>query len=105
MSKCINYFNRDLQPKLFEKFYEALKPNGYLVITTVNFLRIKNRARMLLGTNPLINPFKRTIEGRNHIREYELQEMVGYIEEAGFVVLKKERWGLYGKKQFLASFL
>ncbi len=65
-----------------------IKPGGYLLVTTVNFLRLSNRWRTLTGHSPLIDPFKRSPDGRYHIREFTFSEMTEYIQAAGFEVLE-----------------
>lgn len=72
-----------------------IKPNGILVISTVNFLRLSNRIRVLTGKSPYINPFIRTPDGRNHLREFCLPELCQYLELAGLQVVKSETWPLY----------
>lgn len=71
---------------LLTRIYDKLKPGGYLVLTTVNFLRLSNRLRMLAGRNPLLTYCEPSEGGRNHIREYVLEEMRHYIRDVGFQV-------------------
>jgi 2-polyprenyl-3-methyl-5-hydroxy-6-metoxy-1,4-benzoquinol methylase len=74
---------------------KLVKPGGYLIVTTVNFLRLSNRLRVLIGQSPLTDPFKRSNDGRYHIREFTLQELAGYIQEAGFEVLEARYWRIH----------
>jgi 2-polyprenyl-3-methyl-5-hydroxy-6-metoxy-1,4-benzoquinol methylase len=74
---------------------DLVKPGGYLIVTTVNFLRLSNRLRILRGQSPLIDPFRRSLDGRYHIREFTLPELAGYIQEAGFEVLEARYWGIH----------
>lgn len=82
---------------LFDEIAKKLKRGGYLVVSTPNFLRFSNRLRVLIGKNPLINYFKKTPEGSNHIREFSFDEMIYYLKESGFKIVKKELFGMpYG---------
>jgi SAM-dependent methyltransferase len=74
---------------------KLLKSNGLLVLSTVNMVRLVNRLRVMGGQSPLRNPFERTEDGINHVREYTLAEMTYYLERAGFVPIKAERWSCY----------
>ena len=78
---------------ILDEVYKKLKPGGYLVISTVNFLRIYNRIRVLLGKNPLINYFERSKDGRNHIREFIPDEMAYYMRKSNFGIDKVYRSG------------
>ncbi len=71
---------------VLRQIYDKVKPGGYCVLTTVNFLRLSNRIRMLTGRNPLLTFCEPSEGGRNHIREYVLEEMRHYVEDAGFQI-------------------
>jgi 2-polyprenyl-3-methyl-5-hydroxy-6-metoxy-1,4-benzoquinol methylase len=73
---------------ILDEIYTKLKTNGYLVLSTVNFLRISSRIRVLLGRNPLINYFEPSEDGRNHIREFVPAEMAYYMRQSGFSIEK-----------------
>lgn len=75
-----------------------MKPGGILILTTVNFVRLSNRIRMLKGRSPLINPFVRTVDGRYHVREFCLEELKQYCELAGLKVLDSEYWDFYNNR-------
>jgi len=77
--------------------YRLLRPEGILILTTVNFVRLTNRARMIAGKSPLINPFERTPDGSNHVREYAVKELRQYLAKAGFTVLCSDLWSLHPK--------
>jgi SAM-dependent methyltransferase len=79
---------------VLDEIYKKLKTNGYLVISTVNFLRISSRIRVLLGKNPLINYFEPSEDGRNHVREFVPAEMAYYMRESGFSIEKTCRFGM-----------
>jgi len=75
--------------------YRLLRPGGTLILTTVNFVRLTNRIRMMTGRSPLVNPFEKTQDGSNHIREYTVQELDRYLTKAGFEDLQSELWSFY----------
>ena len=56
----------------FEDIHKLIKPNGTLLISTPNLVRLSNRLRMLIGRPPN-NPFKYTASGEYHVREYTLE--------------------------------
>ena len=86
---------------LFDQIIKKLRKGGYLIISTVNFLRFSNRLRALFGKNPLINYFERTSDGSRHIREFLPNEMVYYLEKSGFKIVKKKLFGIpYGNPFF-----
>jgi len=72
-----------------------LRPGGTLILTTVNFVRLANRIRMVTGRSPLINPFEKTLDGSNHVREYTEMELKRYLAKAGFVNPRSFLWSLY----------
>lgn len=82
--------------RVLDNIYRTLKPGGYLVVSTVNFLRISNRIRAIIGRNPLINYFEATEDGRNHVREFVLEEMSYYMKKSGFTIDKTYRFGIPG---------
>lgn len=77
---------------VLDKIYRKLKPGGYVVISTVNFVRISNRIRVLLGKNPL-NNFEPSEDGHNHIHEFVPEELANYMKQSGFSVEKTYRFG------------
>ena len=82
---------------LLEQIIKKLKKGGYLIVSTVNFLRFSNRLRVLFGKNPLINPFEKTVEGTYHVREFLPNEMIYYLKKSGFKIVEKEIFGIpYG---------
>jgi SAM-dependent methyltransferase len=86
---------------VLDKIYSKLKPGGYLVISTVNFVRISNRIRVLLGKNPLTH-FEPSEDGRNHIHEFVPEELANYMRKSGFSVEKTYRFG-FGKDSGIIS--
>lgn len=95
-----------IYPKyVLDEIYKKLKTNGYLVISTVNFLRIASRIRVLFGKNPLINHFEPSEDGRNHIREFVPAEMAYYMRKAGFSIEKTFRFGMPAGTCVVSMFL
>ncbi len=78
---------------VFDEIYKKLKPGGYLVVSTVNFLRISNRVRMLLGKTPLASYFERSQDGHNHLREFHPDEMAYYMKKSNLSIEKTYRFG------------
>lgn len=89
---------------VLDKIYKKLKPGGYLVISTVNFARISNRIRVLLGKNPLSH-FEPSKDGRNHIHEFVPEELANYMKKSGFSVEKTYRYGLGKDVGIISKFL
>jgi len=75
--------------------HSLLRPGGVLLLTTVNFVRLSNRIRMLFGKSPLINPFEKTPDGSNHIREYTVGELKRYLTKSGFICVVSKLWSIY----------
>ena len=88
--------------ELLHQVFKKLKKGGYLVITSVNFLRVSNRIRVLFGKSPLINYFERTIDGRNHIREFLPDEMNYYMKKSGFDIIDKQLFGIVPEKHYVS---
>ena len=55
-----------------------LKPEGFLILSTPNLVRVSNRIRMALGKPPN-NPFKYSLAGEHHVREYTLSELKNFM--------------------------
>lgn len=91
-----------IYPKhVLDKIYRKLKPGGYLVISTVNFVRISNRIRVVLGKNPLSH-FEPSEDGHNHIHEFVPEELANYMKKSGFSIEKTYRYSC-GKKVGIIS--
>jgi 2-polyprenyl-3-methyl-5-hydroxy-6-metoxy-1,4-benzoquinol methylase len=73
----------------------VLKPNGLLLLTTPNLVRLSNRIRMFMG-KPLFAPFCREELVMGHVREYTLTEVESHATAAGFRVLERhyQNWDL-----------
>jgi SAM-dependent methyltransferase len=93
-----------IYPKyVLDEIYKKLKPGGYLVISTVNFVRISNRVRILAGKNAL-NHFEPSEDGRNHIHEFVPEELANYIKKSCFSIDKMYLYGL-ASGPFIVSIL
>jgi SAM-dependent methyltransferase len=90
---------------LFDRIYRKMKKGGYLFVSSVNFLRISNRIRMLMGRSPLVNRFERTVDGRNHIREFYSDELAYYLKQSGFDVFNQYSFGIPDGNPFVAAIL
>jgi 2-polyprenyl-3-methyl-5-hydroxy-6-metoxy-1,4-benzoquinol methylase len=90
---------------LFEKIYSKIRKGGYLFVSSVNFLRISNRIRMLMGKSPLVNRFEKTVDGRNHIREFYPDELEYYLMKSGFEVFDQYQFGVPDGNRLVASCL
>lgn len=85
--------------------FDALKPGGCLILSTVNFLRISNRFRVLLGKSPLINSFEESADGHNHIREFLPNEMISHLKKAGFTIKSLHKIGFPSGSMATSAFM
>ncbi len=90
---------------LFDQIIRKVRKCGYLIVGSVNLLRISNRIRVLLGKTPLINYFERTVEGGNHIREFLPDEMAYYMKNSGFSIVEKYAFGVIPAKPGILGLL
>jgi SAM-dependent methyltransferase len=63
---------------VLDDIHKLLRPNGILLLSTPNLVRLSNRIRMLFGRPPN-NPFKYTPAGAHHVREYTLSELLEFM--------------------------
>lgn len=69
-----------------------VKPGGRLLIQTPNAVALKKRMVMLAGKNPfeqIRKPGFVSLHGHGHIREYTIDELIGYGKANGLSVEKK----------------
>ncbi len=90
---------------LLDQIFRKLKEGGYLVVSSVNFLRISNRIRILSGKSPLINYFERTPDGRNHIREFVPDEMSYYMKKSGFDIIENSYFAAASETKVVSTLL
>ena len=69
-----------------------IKPGGALVLTTPNFARYENIAKLVRGEN-IVQPYPEDLPDEvdstdyvGHIREYTIGEVARHIEDAGLVI-------------------
>jgi 2-polyprenyl-3-methyl-5-hydroxy-6-metoxy-1,4-benzoquinol methylase len=78
--------------KLVDEIYRVMRPNGELVVSTPNVLRIENKIKVILGRNiyPRHENFYFSDLYRRHNREYTMQELIDLFEPR--FVTKKMRY-------------
>jgi SAM-dependent methyltransferase len=78
--------------KLVEEIYRVLRPNGELLVSTPNVLRIENRIKLILGQNiyPSHDYFYFSNLYRRHNREYTMQEVINLFRPS--FRMKKARY-------------
>lgn len=89
---------------VLDEIYKKLKVGGYLVVSTVNFLRISNRVRVLVGKHPLRN-FEPSEDGHNHVHEFAPKDLADYMKKSGFNIEKTYRYGLACTSHILSVIL
>jgi 2-polyprenyl-3-methyl-5-hydroxy-6-metoxy-1,4-benzoquinol methylase len=78
--------------KLVDEIYRVMRPNGELVVSTPNVLRIENKIKVILGRNiyPRHENFYFSDLYRRHNREYTMQELIDLFKPR--FVTKKMRY-------------
>ena len=74
-------------PELLRQASELLEVGGRVIVSTPNFVHIKNRARVLFGT------FEYRDAGlldRTHVHFYTKRTLYGLLEEAGYRIVKTD---------------
>jgi SAM-dependent methyltransferase len=68
--------------KLVDEIYRVLRPNGELLVSTPNVLRVENRIKVILGQNiyPAHKYFYYSNLYRRHNREYTMQEVIDLFQ-------------------------
>ncbi len=69
------------------EIHRILKPNGCLIITTPNALRLTNVLRLLTGKN-IYDPYSGYGAYGRHNREYSLKELVHLLRECNYEIIK-----------------
>ncbi|WP_176957504.1 class I SAM-dependent methyltransferase [Mariprofundus sp. KV] len=77
---------------VLEEMARVLAPDGTLYLTTPNFYRLGNIARILLGKGPMNHPLNEYLKLRRaghmgHVREYTAKELESLLKFAGFTDL------------------
>ena len=74
-------------PELLRQASELLEVDGRVIVSTPNFVHIKNRVRVLFGT------FEYRDAGlldRTHVHFYTQKTLYGLLEEAGYRIVKTD---------------
>jgi len=75
---------------LLSKFYNSLRPGGFVIVQMPNSVSIRKRLDVLCGKSnypPLKDFLAATVEWRGHVREYTLEETIALVQESGFSVI------------------
>ena len=64
-----------------QRSYDALKPNGWLLISTPNINCLRNRIAVPLGTYPTGMEYKNVV---HHVRLYNVATLKAHLHEHGF---------------------
>lgn len=101
-----NYFDKIILSEVFEHLYvnpihcmkeirRILKKGGKLILTAPNGYSIKRIFNFLMGKGLSENPYREfnlfnQLGYRGHIREYSAKEMINFLENTGFFIIKTE---------------
>jgi len=92
--------------QVLDDIRKLLKPGGLLLLSTPNLVRISNRIRMFLGKPPN-NPFKYSVAGEHHVREYTLSELKDFMPAEKWKIVESS-YALphsFGTSKFFKPFL
>jgi SAM-dependent methyltransferase len=73
------------------EWLRVLKPKGFLIVTTPNLARLRNRLILLRGKSFLSSPITRIGSTYGHLREYTISEVVELFSTVG---LTEIAWSL-----------
>ncbi|HTW96317.1 MAG TPA: class I SAM-dependent methyltransferase [Candidatus Methylomirabilis sp.] len=86
LSETLEHFNFHPQ-RVFTEIYRVLKPEGELIITTPNLLRLNNRLKLILGKS-INSDLGENYGPGTHYREYSAAELEFLLRLSG---LKKKK--------------
>jgi 2-polyprenyl-3-methyl-5-hydroxy-6-metoxy-1,4-benzoquinol methylase len=74
-------------PELLRQASDLLEPGGRVIVSTPNFVHIKNRARVLFGN---VEYRDAGLLDRTHVHFYTRKTLYSLLDEAGYRVVKTE---------------
>ena len=93
--------------RLFAEIRRALRPQGYLVLATLNAVNLRKRAYAVLGLNPapdLRSWYDQDVY-RGHVREPSIRDLHWLMSANGFRVLSTYGRNFFGQDSVALSFL
>jgi SAM-dependent methyltransferase len=83
-SEIIEHIPPQAIPGILVEIRRTLRPQGQLIVTTPNAVRLRNRLRFLVGKNIFESPAKQIGGTFGHLREYTSTELVDMMASAHF---------------------
>ena len=83
-SEVIEHIPPQAIPRILIDIRRTLRPDGQLILTTPNAVRLRNRLRFLAGYNIFENPANQIGGTFGHLREYTCSELVEMVTSARF---------------------
>lgn len=74
--------------KFLKELYRAVKPGGWLLISTPNLASLKNRLRLLIGKYPQYSEYRLGPNDAGHIRNYTVSTLVSHLKSHGWCPVK-----------------
>lgn len=93
--------------EFLQSLLDILKPDGFLYLTTPNFFRYDNINKIKNGVNPqMVYPgVEKNKDAHHHFREYEMKELLQFIDETGGEVVENYFSGCWDNPDLLAGVL
>lgn len=93
---CIEVIEHLIDPlQDLKTMYDALNPNGYIILTTPNAIWWKHRINMLFGKLSYVDSDGYNAATTPHIRMWTFDSLQKALQETGFNVFPGHRWGTY----------